>query len=221
MKAVRWSDAALRKMEGGDHEEGEDDGASDEDEESGSSEDEEELFADDDDAEAAKAEEELSTRSPRSPISGVQRSVCGPMLLSGKRLKLGLGGGLAKKSGKWCKPLLCEVIGDTWGVGLGSFEVGVAVLAPPEASPRSRLLLLHPRHRILNRSGADLQYKSRDGHLGGILQASERTSIGASGSVPFHWGETPSRGRYLQLKPRRRSGYRRRMVWCLLYRYTY
>ena len=118
----------------------------------------------------------------------------GPLLLGGRRVKLGLGGG-AKGSGKWAKAVLCEVVGDAFGVPLGTFEVGLNVLAPPAASPRSRVLVLHPRMRILNRSGLDLQYQSRGGRIGGILSAQNASS------VPFHWGETPLPERFLQLAP--------------------
>lgn len=68
------------------------------------------------------------------------------------------------------------------------------MLKPPPAAPRTRLLLLHPRFRILNRSGIDLAYRSRGEHVGGILGAADRAS-----SVPFHWGATPAAERFLQL----------------------
>ena len=119
------------------------------------------------------------------------RGTPGPWLLSGKRLKVALGGGGLK--GRWSKALTCEVVGDTWAVPLGRVEIGLAVLEPPAASPRSRLVLIHPRYRVLNRSGLDLIFRSRGGHVGGALGRDDRRS------VPFHWGDTPLSERFLQL----------------------
>ena len=121
----------------------------------------------------------------------VPRTAPGPWLLSGRRLKVALGGRGHK--GKWCRPLNCEIVGDSWAVPLGKVEVGVAVMAPPSAAPRSRLVLIHPRYRILNRSGLDVSFRSRGGQASGMLRSDERRS------VPFHWGETPVMDRFLQL----------------------
>ena len=48
------------------------------------------------------------------------------------------------------------------------------------AAPRSRLLLLHPRWRLLNRCGAHLAYQSIGGHVGGVLLPATGPPLGGS-----------------------------------------
>ena len=118
----------------------------------------------------------------------------GPLLMSGRRIKLALGSG-ARPEGRWSRPVVCEVVGDALGVPIGSYEVGLAVLEPPPSSPRSRVVVIHARYRILNRSGVELHYRSIGGQAGGALGKS-----GPAASAPFHWGDTVPSQRYLQLR---------------------
>ena len=62
---------------------------------------------------------------------------------------------------RWGKPVLCEVIGDAFGVALGSVAVGVAVLAPllgdkVELGRRLDLVVDPLRAQVERRGGAGL-----------------------------------------------------------------
>ena len=59
--------------------------------------------------------------------------------------------------------------GASWTQPLGEgHELGARVLPPPEGAPRSRVLLLHARYRLLNRTGVELHYRleREHGHTG-------------------------------------------------------
>jgi hypothetical protein len=106
------------------------------------------------------------------------------------------GGGATKH--RWSKPLSCEIVGEHTQRDVGVFEVGISVLAAPDVCPRSRIVLLHPRVRLVNRTGIDLMYRSKGGDLGGTLTPG--VEEGKPGpSVPFHWRDTPADSRLLQL----------------------
>ena len=139
-------------------------------------------------------DDELFADELPNELSSASTTALGPLLMSGRRIKVALGSG-SRAEGRWSKPVVCEVVGDSLGVPVGTYELGLIVLEPPPSSPRSRVILIHPRYRILNRSGINLQYRSISGQIGGVLAKAE-----ASLSTPFHWGETLTSERFLQLR---------------------
>ncbi|KOO21958.1 hypothetical protein Ctob_000724, partial [Chrysochromulina tobinii] len=177
--------AAQEARRGGEIEDDED-GDEDEDED-------EELVAD----AAPSATDDLA----EGDLAEGRPAALGPLLLSGRRIKLAMagmkwGGGATKH--RWSKPLSCEIVGEHTQRDVGVFEVGISVLAAPDVCPRSRIVLLHPRVRLVNRTGIDLMYRSKGGDLGGTLTPGlEEGKPGPS--VPFHWRDTPADSRLLQL----------------------
>ena len=86
-----------------------------------------------------------------------------PLLLPAHRISLGLPRALAGPAAAavgpgervWSKAIQCET-GSSSCVALGPYELAAEQLAPPNDAARSRLLVLRPRYRLVNRTGISI-----------------------------------------------------------------
>ena len=86
----------------------------------------------------------------------------------------------------------CESEGNSWSVSLGGSELALSVQPTPAATPCSRVLFVHARHRLLNRTGRPLRYSAAAGGPSGWLSATQDVAqpiqwSGAAASSEQRW----------------------------------
>ena len=121
----------------------------------------------------------------------VRAQAARPLLLAGRRVSLAR----ASPPSSWSRPLSCETEGSSWNLTLGDCDLALSVQAAPSAAPRSKLLVVHARYRILNRSGRALRYRAcwlPDGPTGWL-------SPDQDAPIPIQFGATATPDRCLQL----------------------
>ena len=128
--------------------------------------------------------------------------VC-PLLLSGQRLAVAVG----EVPSEWSKPFACDLSAEAASIALGGKEIGLSVLAPPSTAPRTRLLIVHARLRLLNRTRRPLVFRPRGGYtaLGWSLPVGVLAGAAADGApaepLPFHFCDAPERLLQIAIAP--------------------
>ena len=146
-------------------------------------------------------EEEVHPTGARATADG-DEGVC-PLLLSGQRLAVAVG----EVPSEWSKPFACDLSAEAASIALGGKAIGLSVLAPPSSAPRTRLLIVHARLRLLNRTRRPLVFRPRGGYtaLGWALPVGVLAGAAADGApsepLPFHFGDAPERLLQIAIAP--------------------
>lgn len=112
-----------------------------------------------------------------------------PLLLAGRRVALSVAGG---KLGRR-KAIKCEAEGSHWWFRMGEHEVALSVKRAPAVPSLSRLLIVHARYRLLNRTGRNVWFEASQGGPQGVLPADQ------SLPRPVQWSGRSKERRWMRI----------------------